>query len=135
MISNLALSHSSPSSSKVMGSDELQKEGRPVLQTKRLLVRIVDYLAAEKPQLLYAEFPRSPTTYADGFQSVTYGAFADAINGIAWWLHDTLGLGKNFETLAYIGPNDLRYPALILGANKAGHKVSECSFEPSRSIR
>ena len=31
---------------------------------------------------------------------------------------------QTFETLAYIGPNDLRYNVLILGAVKAGYKVS-----------
>ena len=34
-----------------------------------------------------------------------------------------LGPGKDFETLAYIGPLDVRYNALLLGAVKAGYKV------------
>ena len=55
---------------------------------------------------------------------ITYGRLANAVNRIAWWLVDNLGVAKNHETLAYIGPNDLRYPAFILGAVKAGYKVS-----------
>ena len=116
-----------------MDSDKLREEGEPIPHTKRLLVRIVDYMAVERPDVLYGEFPISPTTYEDGFRGITYSAFANAINGMAWWLHNTLGPGKNFETLAYIGPNDLRYPTLILGANKAGYKVGKYSFHHSAS--
>ena len=106
-----------------MATNELSREGTPIRHAKRLLVRILDYLAAEQPQSLYGEFPRSPTTYEDGFRQLTYKTFANAVNGIAWWLHRNLGPGKGFETLAYIGPNDIRYPALVLGSNKAGYKV------------
>lgn len=45
------------------------------------------------------------------------------MNGVAWWLQNSLGPG-NFETLAYIGPDDIRIPALIVGAIKAGYVVS-----------
>jgi hypothetical protein len=41
-----------------------------------------------------------------------------------WWLHRTLGPGESFETLLYLGPNDLRHNILLLGAVKAGYKVS-----------
>jgi thioester reductase-like protein len=86
----------------------------------------VDHYAKFKPDQLYAEYPRSPTSYDEGFRPITYRAFANAINGNAWWLTKTLGRG-NGEPLAYIGPNDLRYPALVLGAVKAGY----CMFLPS----
>ena len=91
--------------------------------SRQLIPRIIDRLAEITPQSLYAEYPVSPLNYDEGYRKITYGDFANAINGIAWWLHNTLGLGKDFETLAYIGPNDLRYPALILGAVKAGYLV------------
>lgn len=91
---------------------------------KELLVHRVDRLAELYPDTIFAEFPASPESYDEGFQKVTYGALSNAINSIAWWLEDTLGHGKNFETLAYIGPNDLRYTALILGAVKAGFVAS-----------
>lgn len=92
-------------------------------QAKTLLVYIVDHMAKTKPQALYAEFPTSPVTYDEGFRTVTYKDFANAINGVAWCLHGNLGAGKELETLAYIGPNNLIYPSLILGAAKAGYKV------------
>ena len=84
---------------------------------------IVDHRAMTGPNTLYAEYPVSTISYTDGYRRITYGDFANAVNGCAWWLHDTLGPGKDFEALAYIGPNDLRYPALILGAVKAGYMV------------
>ena len=93
------------------------------IREKRLLNHIVDQLAAQNPEAVYAEYPISPTGYEQGFLSVTYAKLANAINGLAWWLHDTVGPGKDFETLAYIGPLDVRYNALILGAVKAGYKV------------
>jgi acyl-CoA synthetase (AMP-forming)/AMP-acid ligase II len=91
---------------------------------KELLNHIIDEYARDEPERLYAEIPFSPTTYAAGLRKVTYAAFANAINGMAWWLHHKLGPGKNFETLCYIGPNDLRHNILLLGAVKAGYKVS-----------
>jgi acyl-CoA synthetase (AMP-forming)/AMP-acid ligase II len=99
-------------------------EGNPFPHTNQLLNHIVDCVAAHRPQTLYAEYPVSPVSYDAGFRKITYGMLANAINRIAWWLHDNLGPGDGAETLAYIGPNDLTYPALILGAVKAGYKVN-----------
>lgn len=90
-----------------------------------LVPNIVDHLSEVRPTALYAEYPVSTLSYAEGYRKITYGDFANAINGVAWWLHETLGPGKDSEmlVLAYIGPNDLKYPALILGAVKAGYMV------------
>ncbi|TGO47244.1 hypothetical protein BCON_0287g00140 [Botryotinia convoluta] len=95
----------------------------PLPQAKTLLVHIVDHMAKTKPQALYAECPASPVTYDEGFRKVTYKDFANAINGVAWCLHDDFGVGKELETLAYIGPNNFIYPSLIFGAAKAEYKV------------
>lgn len=97
----------------------------PPAPPKKLLNQIVDDTARDNPELLYAELPLSPTTFDAGFRKVTYHAFANAINGMAWWLHETLGPGKSFETLLYIGPNDMRHNILLLGAVKAGYKVNK----------
>ncbi len=45
---------------------------------------------------------------------------------MAWWLYNTLGPRSDIEVLAYIGPNDLRYPALVLDAVKARFMVGAC---------
>ncbi|OQE38082.1 hypothetical protein PENCOP_c009G05932 [Penicillium coprophilum] len=83
-----------------------------------LLPHTVDYYARVKPNALYAEYPASPMSYDDGYVPITYRTFANAINGVAWWLTKTLGPGQG-DVLTYIGPNDLRYPALVIGAVKA----------------
>lgn len=88
----------------------------------QLLPHIVDHYAKVKPDAIYAEYPVSLMSYDDGYRPITFKAFANAINGIAWWLTEKLGPGDG-ETLAYVGPNDLRYPALVLGAVKVGYRV------------
>ncbi|PYH65836.1 acetyl-CoA synthetase-like protein [Aspergillus vadensis CBS 113365] len=85
-----------------------------------LLPNIFDHYAQFKPDAIYAEYPVNPMTYEEGYRPITYKALANAINGVAGWLTKTLGPGTG-ETLAYLGPNDLRYPALVLGAVKAGY--------------
>ncbi|TGO60158.1 hypothetical protein BOTNAR_0150g00100 [Botryotinia narcissicola] len=88
-----------------------------------LVPNIVGHLAEIDPEALYAEYPVSTSTYDHGYRKITYGDFASAIDCLAWWMHETLGPAKDFEVLAYIGPSDLRYPALILGAIKAGYLI------------
>ena len=97
--------------------------------TGDLLPHLVDKRAVLTPDTLYSEYPVSALTYDEGYRKITYNDFANAINGVARWLVETLGSGKDFETLAYIGPNDIRYPALLLGAVKAGYKV--CLLVPA----
>ncbi|PQE04333.1 NRPS-like enzyme protein [Rutstroemia sp. NJR-2017a BBW] len=106
-----------------MASFAINGTGTPSPKNKTLLVHIIDHMAKTKPQALYAEYPISPVTYDEGFRKVTYEAFANAINGVAWYLHENLGAGKELDTLAYIGLNNFVYPPLILGAVKAGYKV------------
>lgn len=87
---------------------------------RELLPNLIDHYARVRPDQLWAEYPRSPMSYDQGYRPINYRDYANVINGIAWWLTETIGPGKD-ETLAYIGPNDVRYPALVLGALKAGY--------------
>ncbi|KAG6993745.1 abhydrolase domain-containing protein mpaH [Physcia stellaris] len=88
-----------------------------------LLNHVIDRRAHETPEMLYAEISRSPSSFNEGFRQITYSAFANAINGVAWWLHEHLGTGASFETLVYLGPSDVRYNILLFGAVKAGYKM------------
>lgn len=99
-----------------------------------LTPNIVDHLANVTPTSPYALYPRSPTTYEEGYQTVTYKDFANAINALTWWLHETLGPSTNSEVLAYIGPNDIRYNALLIGAMKTGYVVYLASFDDDHSV-
>ncbi|RAK95699.1 NRPS-like enzyme [Aspergillus ibericus CBS 121593] len=85
-----------------------------------LLPHLVDHYATTTPEAIYAEYPISADSYDHGYRPITYRSFANAINGLAWWLTQTLGPGHG-EILTYIGPHDVRYPALVLAAVKAGY--------------
>lgn len=89
---------------------------------EELLPTIVDHHAALHPDKVYAEYPISPTSYAEGYRKITCRDLANAVNGIAGWLLEHLGPGAG-EKLTYMGPNDLRYTALAVGALKAGYCV------------
>lgn len=101
----------------------------PAIHSKQFLPHIVDEMALVRPQAVYAEYPTNANSYVNGFSKLTYTAFANAINGLAWWIVAELGLGTSFETLVYFGPNDFRQNALVLAACKAGYKVSVYQFE------
>ena len=62
---------------------------------KQVLNNVVDSAARTTPDLVYAELPRSSTDLSQ----VTFRDFANAINGIAWWLRKGLGPSKTIETL------------------------------------
>lgn len=91
---------------------------------KEILNNIVDFMAKKHPQALFAEFPVSPTSYDAGYRKINYENLANAVDGAAWWIQESLGAPKkDFETLAYIGLNDPRYNIMVLAAVKAGYKV------------
>lgn len=102
----------------------LDDVAEPLEPGKQLLNHMVDDIARVRPCSVWAEMPVSTTSYEAGFRKITYRMLANAINGAAWWMHESLGPGKEFETLAYFGPWDIRYVVLLLGAVKAGYKVS-----------
>lgn len=97
-------------------------------QEKQLLVNIVDNLAATKPDAAYAYLPVSPNGYEEGFKKLSYKQFANAVNGLAWWLTAELGKGNLLQTLIYTGPNDILQNATILACAKAGYKVRSLTY-------
>ncbi|PVH98212.1 acetyl-CoA synthetase-like protein [Periconia macrospinosa] len=87
-----------------------------------LTPNIVDHLARLTPDAPYALYPNHPLSYSHGYRTVTYKDLANAIDGLAWWLNENLGKpSQNFDVLSYVGPNDVRYTALVLAAIKAGY--------------
>lgn len=89
---------------------------------KRLLPQVVDHHARTDPGRIYASIPRSTTDLKQGFQDVTMVSLAAMVNRIARWLEQSIGVG-GLDTLAYIGPADIRYAVVFLGAVKAGYKA------------
>ncbi|KAI1175095.1 putative NRPS-like enzyme [Nemania sp. FL0916] len=85
-----------------------------------LIPHVVDRLARKRPDAEYAEW-----VTGSGVVAVTYAQLANIVNGLAWWIVEQLGgsgtYGADAEVLAYIGPNDVRYSALVLASIKAGY--------------
>ena len=90
----------------------------------RLLPQVVDQLSQSDPTRVYATFPLS-SDLPRGFRDVSMLEIARAVNKLAWWIEMNLGRSTVFETVAYIGPSDLRYAIVFLTAVKCGSKVSE----------
>lgn len=97
----------------------------------RLLPTVVDETAKSHPDLPYAYLPLS-SNVGDGFKSVSFSDLASATNHLAAWIHQNLGKSTSFETLAYMGPGDLRYVVVFLAAVKCGYKVNTLEFSAPR---
>ncbi|KAK4185156.1 putative dehydrogenase [Podospora australis] len=91
---------------------------------RRLLPHIVDERAALEPEREWVSIPKTSNPY-DGWKKITYRDAANAVNRIAHKLVSTTGKPepKTFPTVAYIGPNDVRYLVFALGAVKAGYQA------------
>jgi acyl-coenzyme A synthetase/AMP-(fatty) acid ligase len=107
----------------------------PAAEEKQLLVDIVDELALVKPHAAYAYYPVSTCGYDQGYRKISNKQFANAVNGLAWWLTAQIGKSITQETLSYAGPNDFRQNALILACSKVGYIVgtSSCPYKLSLS--
>ena len=68
----------------------------------RLLHVTIDEIAVNSPDRIWAAIPKS-TTLSDGYRDISFAAFANAINRLAWFLESKLGRSKSFEAVAYIG--------------------------------
>ena len=90
---------------------------------QRLLPVVLDHLAQDTPERIYASVPRT-NDLKDGFRDISVKEVSAAVHACAWWLHDTLGRSENFKTLAYVGVNDLRYTVFWFASIKCGYKVS-----------
>lgn len=90
-----------------------------------LLPHVVDRLARERPDAEYAEWVTGSDVVV-----INYAQLASIVNGLAWWLVEQLGgpgpHGPAPDVLTYVGPNDVRYSALVLAAIKAGYVVRIC---------
>ncbi|KAI8949814.1 putative NRPS-like enzyme [Xylaria longipes] len=95
----------------------------PLIWRERNLPQIVDDLARQKPDQAYGLWPIVQGSTSAGFQALTYAQLANIVNRLAWWLIEQLGPEKQGEVLAYVGPNDVRYTALILATVKTGFRL------------
>lgn len=91
---------------------------------QRLLASLIDSYAVNEPGRTWASVPVDEEDLSKGFKDVTYKQFANAISCAAWWIKEKVGgTTGDFETLAYAGPKDLRYPLLAVAVVKCEKKV------------
>lgn len=98
-------------------------EGEPAYG-QRIFVKLIDDIALNEPRRTLLSIPRSANP-KDGWQDLSFGVFANAINRLSHWIKDQVGLAQEgtFPTVAYIGPNDVRYLIVLAATIKTGYKV------------
>lgn len=92
--------------------------------SQTLLPDLIDKLAEEAPDAVWGEFPTSPHTFENGFTTISYREFANAVIVIAHCLRQALPDAADGETLAYLAPSDPRCTISLVAAMKAGFNVS-----------
>ncbi len=95
---------------------------------------LVDDLAARVPDNVWVKAPVSADQGPAVWQDITWRQLRTAVDFTARWIESELGVGDGHEPVAYTGLNDIRYPIVIMGALKAGYKVSslppgQCSLD------
>lgn len=98
-------------------------EGEPAYG-QRIFVKLIDDIALNEPRRTLLSIPRSNDS-KDGWQDLSFGMFANAVNRLSHWITDQAGLAQEgtFPTIAYIGPNDVRYLIVLAATIKTGYKV------------
>ncbi|KAK2595805.1 hypothetical protein QQS21_006568 [Conoideocrella luteorostrata] len=105
----------------------------PATEVRQHMLEGLELRKKTSPNETFAKLPATPSTYADGFRAITNLEVWNAVNRVAWWLDENLGRSQNFETLAYLGPGDLRYSIILLAAMKTGYKVFFPSLRNSKA--
>lgn len=101
---------------------------------QRTVLRLLDDIVAKDPDRTYCVHPVSPDL-AQGWREVTFAGLHAAINRVALWINDHVGLPTEPQTFAYMGANDIRYIAFVFACMRLRHTVrSESNIAPlSRS--
>lgn len=103
----------------------------------KLLPAYLDDIANHEPNRVMAAIPNGDEV-SQGFTDITVRQFAKAVDRAAWYIHSNIGRSNTFETLTYIGGNDLCYPLIAIAAGKVGYKIfytsSRNSFEAHKSL-
>lgn len=91
---------------------------------RRLLVTLIDQYAVTEPSSVWGVMPLDEQDLSKGFRDITYENFANAINIAASWLQENVPPPScDFQTIAYVGPKDVRYPIIAVAAAKLKKKV------------
>ncbi|KAF2463873.1 putative AMP-binding enzyme [Lindgomyces ingoldianus] len=90
----------------------------------RSILSLIDQYAVETPSRVWAAVPLDDSDLGKGFTDITFTRLANAINHAAAWMTQNLGpASMPYETIAYTGPKDLRYPIVALAVAKISRKL------------
>ncbi|KAH8779796.1 nonribosomal peptide synthetase [Diaporthe sp. PMI_573] len=89
---------------------------------RRLLPTLIDQVSSRDPDRECFQIPRSSEP-SDGWRVLTWKDMANAVNRCAHRIVEVCGTPEKdtFPTIAYLGPNDVRYIVLMVAAVKAGY--------------
>lgn len=92
---------------------------------RRLLPTLIDEVSSQDPDRECFQIPRSSEP-SDGWRVLSWKDVANAVNRCAHRIVEVCGTPEkdSFPTIAYLGPNDVRYIVLMIAAVKAGYAVS-----------
>jgi len=100
---------------------------------KRTLAGTIDEIASSSPHRVWARYPTSPEAFEHGeFRQVTFAILANAVNRLAWHLKTTLPDSRLGDSVAYIGPSDIRYFVLACAASKC--RLRALFFSPRNNL-
>lgn len=103
-------------------SDEKLLSAPATQYGRRLIPQLISERAEREPSKVFASIPISNNPEF-GFTDVSYATMAKAVDRASWWLYETMARSRSQEVLAYMGPNDLRYPIFVVAAMKCGYTV------------
>lgn len=87
---------------------------------KRLLPHVVDEYKNRDPDKVAATFQIAS---GQKWHDVTYSELSNAVDYAAYYIENQLGLSNDFEMLAFLGLNDIRYTVVFLAAMKCKYTV------------
>jgi acyl-coenzyme A synthetase/AMP-(fatty) acid ligase len=99
---------------------------------RRLINVELDRIANTDPGRPFLARPRNPTDLSAGFEDISYHRISNAVNRTAHWLQKALGKPRDFDTIAYLAPPDVRNILLTFAVGKVGFKVSFTVFKRHR---
>ena len=88
---------------------------------RRIILSVIDELAQQEPNSTWVSIPVDEGDLSKGYKEVTCGQLWNAVNRAVQWLRESLPpSSESFQSFAYAGPKDLRYPILAIAAGKLG---------------
>lgn len=92
------------------------------VKSLRLLIELIEEKAQWNGEHTFMRYP-GKNWETNGYSTLTWSRYADAINKVAFWLDEQLGKSKDNDTVAYLAPSDGRYAIVLPAVVKTNRKV------------